>query len=136
MHVFSLFPGLFFLSPFAALLLRLSAAYAFLYIANCLIRDRHEIGRLRGIPVIQRMPEWLVWISALLNIVIAALLAIGLFTQLAAIFGALVAIKHAVLSSRHEHVIPLSSGANALLLVICTALILTGAGAYAVDLPL
>ncbi|MBI5003820.1 hypothetical protein HZC00_01870 [Candidatus Kaiserbacteria bacterium] len=135
-QVFSVFPGLLYLSPFATALIRVAAGYAFLYMANSIARDRHKIAELRDVPMIGRMPLWLVWISVFATGLIGALLAVGLYTQVAAIFGALLAVKHYVGIHRYTAIIPLSRGTYTLLFVICISLIISGAGTFAFDLPL
>ncbi len=76
----------------------------------------------------------------LLSVVWCALIGIGLFfgiyTQLAAIFGAIVTVKLIVYKNLYPAFVPLTRISSALLLVICISLILTGAGAFAFDLPL
>jgi len=134
-QVFSVFPGLFFLSPFAATLLRVAAAYAFLYIANSIVHDRREIVRER-FPIIGHPHIWMVWTSAILIGLIGCLLAVGLYTQVVAIVGMITALKHGIFARRYPSIIPLSRGTYALIFVICASLVITGAGAVAFDLPL
>ena len=135
LQVFSVFPGLFFLSPFAVTLLRIAAAYAFLYIANSLIQDRREIARVR-LPIIGHPREWMVWISATIIAIVSCLLAVGLYTQVAAILGMIIAAKHGIFARRYSSIMPLSRGTYGFLFVICITLLITGAGAIAFDLPL
>jgi len=134
-QIFSVFPSLFFLSPLAATLLRIAAAYAFLYVANSLIQDRRKITRER-FPIVGQMNEWMVWTSALVTIAVGILLATGLYTQVAAIVGMIIALKHGIFAHKYSSIIPLSRGTYALLFVICASLLVTGAGAIAFDLPL
>jgi len=134
-QIFSVFPGLFFLSPFAATLLRIAAAYAFLYIANSMIQDRREITRVR-LPIVGHPREWMVWTSAFATGLVGCMLAIGLYTQVAAIAGVIIALKHGIGTRWYASILPLSRGTYALLFVICISLIITGAGAIAFDLPL
>lgn len=135
MQIFSVFPELFFLSPFSAALLRVAAAYAFLYIANDMIRRRSEISAVR-FPIVGYPSGWMVWTSALITALTAALLAIGLYTQVAALIGMIIAAKHGIGSLWFPTVMPLSRGTYAFLLVICVSVFVTGAGALAFDLPL
>ena len=133
-HVFAVFPELFFLSPLAVTLLRISCAYAFLYLASSLMQNRRGIARAR-FPVLGHPPLWMIWIAAVASLLIGVMLAIGLYTQIAAILGALFLIKHALWSRWDSSIAPLSRGTLALLLVICASLVITGAGAFAFDLP-
>jgi uncharacterized membrane protein YphA (DoxX/SURF4 family) len=134
-EVFSVFPGLFFLAPFAATLLRIAAGYTFLYMANSLIQDRHEIARIH-LPIIGHVGEGLVWLTAILVGIIGCMLAVGLYTQVAAIFGMLFVIKHWFWLHWYRSAAGLSRGTLALLFVVCFSLLITGAGAFAFDLPL
>ncbi|MBI2030026.1 DoxX family membrane protein [Candidatus Kaiserbacteria bacterium] len=134
-EIFSVFPGLFFLTPLAITLLRIAAAYAFLYMANSLVQDRHEIARIR-LPIIGHVGEGLVWLAAILVGLIGCMLAVGLYTQVAAIFGMLFVIKHWFWSRWYRSAAGLSRGTLALVFVICLSLLITGAGAFAFDLPL
>ncbi len=134
-EIFSVFPGLFFLTPLAITLLRIAAAYAFLYMVNALVQDRHEIAHAR-FPIIGHVSEGLVWLAAILIGIVGCMLAVGLYTQVAAIFGMLFVIKHWVWSRWYRSTTGPSRGTLALLFVICFVLLIAGAGAVAFDLPL
>ena len=134
-QIFSVFPGLFFLSPFAVALLRIAAAYAFLYIANSMIQDRREIARTR-FPLIGHPPMWMVWVWGGIIAIVGCMLALGVYTQIAAIVGMIIALEHGVGSRWYPAIMPLSRGTYALLFIICASLLITGAGALAFDLPL
>lgn len=133
-HVFAVFPELFFLSPLAVTLLRIACAYAFLYLASNLVQNRREIARTR-FPIVGHPPLWMIWIAAAASLLIGVMLAIGLYTQVAAILGALFLLKHMLWSRWGLPITPFSRGTLALLLVICVSLVITGAGAFAFDLP-
>ena len=134
MGMLSLFPQILFLTPFSATLLRVTAGVVFLLIAWDHIGRREELSRIdffiigRGI--------WIPVLSAIIEFAIAAALIAGIYTQLAALFGALAALKFFVWKSRYSALIPLSRTASALLFVICVSVVFTGAGIFAFDLPL
>ena len=134
-HIFSVFPGLFFLAPFSATLLRIAAAYAFLYIANDLVQRRHAMI-LERFPIVGNPRPWMVWKSATIATIVGCMLAVGLYTQVAAIVGMIISLKCIVFARSHASVMPLSRGTAVLLFIICTSLLFTGAGAVAFDLPL
>lgn len=135
-QIFSVFPGLFFLTPFSATLLRIVAAYAFLYMANSMVQTREKIANLRDIPLVGSMSPWMIWVSATITAIVGALLAIGLYTQVAAILGLIISLKHCLGMYWYPSIMPLSRGTYALLFVICISLLITGAGQIAFDLPL
>ena len=131
----TLFPDILFLAPLAVALLRVVAGLNFLYIAYRIIVTREEIGRLRA-PIIGRMRSWMIWFAAVCTFIVGALLIVGLWTQAIAIVVFLIATKHLVGTKMYSDVLPLSSGANLWLSIVCAALIVMGAGVYGIDLPL
>lgn len=130
----SLFPQLFFLSPFVPTLLRISAGLAFLLIAWNHYGRRHDLAAERFILVGGGM--WIPVIAALVELLVAAGLILGVYTQAIAIAAALLALKQYVWRKRYPHFFPLPRSSSALLFVMCLSLIITGAGALALDLPL
>lgn len=134
-QIFAVFPSLFFLSPFSATILRIAAAYAFFYIANYMIGEKHTIAHTQ-FPLVGQASEWMVWVSSILTAFVGVLLAIGLYTQAAAIAGVIISLKHAVLSRKYPAIATLSYGTCALLCFVCVSLLITGAGAVSLDLPL
>lgn len=134
MHILNLFPQLLFLSPLSYTLLRIAAACIYAYLAYFYWDKRHELGRIEFLIVGKGV--WIPIICALLTSFIGAGLLLGIYTQLAAIFGALFALKSIVWKRQFPAMFPFSRVAMALLLVICISLIFTGAGAFAFDWPL
>ena len=130
----SVFPEILFLSPFAATILRIAAGIVFLFVAWTHYSQRDDLSKEQFILVGPGM--WIPIFAALVEFLVALGLIFGTYTQAVAIGGALLALKHFVWSSRYPHFFPLSRSASALLFVICLSLIVTGAGAYAFDLPL
>lgn len=127
------FPGL--LLPFLApLLLRLGVAVAFATVAYMQWRRRQEISQT-DLPVIGHNGWW-VWLSVAVHAAVAILLVLGSYTQVAALLGALLSIKHAFWSHRYPRIFPLGRAAGFLMLLISLSLVLSGAGAFAQDLPL
>ncbi|MDP2649102.1 MAG: hypothetical protein U1D26_01950 [Patescibacteria group bacterium] len=112
----STFPQLLFLAPLAAALVRLALAIAFGYTAW-----RHV-----------RTPETLLRISGAAEAAVGLALLLGAWTQPIALLGAVLVVI-ALLSPR-TRTLPRST--LALALVMCATLVITGAGAFAIDLPL
>jgi len=114
----SLFPALLSFSFFAPLLLRIGAGLAFLIVGNRRMRDPVSPG-----------PKYLIALEWL----IGALLIVGLFTQGAALVGILLILA---LKMFKQETYGGNTLAGTLLLFVCFSLLATGAGAFAIDLPL
>jgi uncharacterized membrane protein YphA (DoxX/SURF4 family) len=131
----SLFPQLLFLAPLATTLIRVAAGLMFVFIAWRMISTRDEISATKVI-IIGHVRPWMVWLSAAITIVVGILLVVGLWTQAAAIVGMLISLKHGLGVRSYSDILPLAGSGYFLLFVICFALLFSGAGAYAFDLPL
>ena len=131
----SLFPQILFLSPLALTLLRVALAVYLAYIAWHLLNKHEEIERIQ-FPIIGNVRAWMVWVSATLTAAIAAIIFIGAWTQVAGILAAIVILKHLVYFRRYQSVFPFPRSTYILLLCIALTLIVSGAGAFAFDLPL
>ena len=113
----SIFPGLLFLGPyFAPLILRVTAALALFLHAK---RTWGPSFRERALSIKE--------------VVFGVLIAAGFLTQLVALAGILVIIGRALWLGPQKQ--QESLGENILLIGLLLALIITGAGAFAVDLP-
>ena len=130
----SVFPEILFLSPFAPTLLRVAAGIVLLIVAWTHYERRNELGQEKFIVVGQGM--WIPVFAALVEFLTAVGLILGTYTQAVAIVGALLALKHLLWRGHYPNFFPLSRSASMLLLAICLSLIVTGAGAFAFDLPL
>ena len=130
----SLFPQILFLSPLGLSLIRIAAGLTLLSLAYY---HGSRIGELSAIrfPIIGR-GSWVVWIAALAETILAAALIAGYLTQLAALLAALYMLKHLVWQRRYPQFFPLSHTAAFLLLAITLCILVSGAGAFALDLPL
>ena len=130
----SLFPQLLFLAPFSTTLLRVSAGIVILLVAWIHVSKREELSHIDFF-VIGRGP-WIPIVAAILEFAIAAALIAGIYAQLAALLGALAALKSLIWKSRFGGFFPLPQSTSALLFVICLSLVFSGAGIFAFDLPL
>ena len=131
----SLFPGILYLAPFSATLLRFGAGIAFIYMGYSFLVRRAAISQIR-LPVIGHPPIWLLWITGLITAFDGIALFIGYGTQAAAIVGMLIAIKQFLLYGRWAAVRPFERTTFALLFLICLTLLISGAGPLGFDLPL
>jgi uncharacterized membrane protein YphA (DoxX/SURF4 family) len=131
----SLFPGILFLAPFSATILRFGAGISFMYIGYSLLVRRGELSTVR-LPLIGHPPLWLIWITGLITLLDGLALFVGYGTQAAAILGMLIALKHLSLSGRWSTVRPVARSTYLLLFLICLTLLISGAGPFGFDLPL
>jgi uncharacterized membrane protein YphA (DoxX/SURF4 family) len=131
----SLFPGILYLAPFSATILRFGAGIAFIYIGYSILGRRAEFTKIR-LPLIGHPPAWLIWIAGAITMLDGIALFVGYGTQAAAIIGMLITIKHISLSGRWATVRPLARSTYALLFLICLTLLISGAGPLGFDLPL
>lgn len=132
--MFSLFPGLLFLAPIAHALLRAAAGAVFLSLAWRHFKRRHSLAAVR-FPIIGA-GVWIPLFAAAVEGAIGVGLVAGAYTQGFAVLGAIAAAKGLAWKRRYPSLFLLSYEADALLLVVCLSLIMTGAGLFAVDLPL
>ena len=116
MLMLSLFPQILFLAPLSAFLIRIVLAILFAAASWRHIAQPHMSAR----------------IFAIIEIAVAAVLVAGAWTQAVSIVAALLLVFSLI---KHSHSI--SSRSTVLLaLVMCASLLVTGAGAFAFDLPL
>lgn len=109
-------PELFFLSPLAATLIRVAVAFVFARAAWKHLFDQET--REKAVSVLEG--------------VIAVALFLGFYTQYAALIGGLICSVWLYMTSMR----PVEKSAVLLIIVMCVSLLVTGAGAFAFDLPL
>jgi uncharacterized membrane protein YphA (DoxX/SURF4 family) len=124
--------GSYFLVP---ALLRITVAAVFVYLALTHFKNKKVVASELTM-VSHEMAIWAVGVAILLEFGIAALLFVGAYTQIAAILAALGGIKALILKKRFPNLYPLSALAYTFVAIISLSLLLTGAGAFAFDLPL
>lgn len=127
-------PQLITYSDFAPTILRILVAFSFFYIAYAQFARRKEIAGIK-IAVIGHVDQTLVLISSLAIFIVGAMLFFGWETQIAAILGMLVCLKHAIYAKKYPRAIPLCRMEYIYLIVILFTLLLTGAGLIAMDIP-
>ena len=130
----NLFPHL--LYPFYAItIVRITAAVILIVIGWRIYNMRHEIMASQ-IPLVGRPKVWMILTSAGVCALVGLFLFAGAYTQVAAILGALIALKHGVWWHRFKMILPLSRPAYVMLFFICVSLVFSGAGALGMDVPL
>jgi len=128
------FPDLLVLGFFAPTLVRIAAGCAFLYLARMQYNRREEIKQL-DLPFVGKNSWWYA-ASATANAAIGTLLVFGVYTQFAALLATVGLFKGLWLNRRHPSVVILPNSTVLILIAICLSLLLSGAGAFAFDLPL
>lgn len=131
----SLFPQLLFLTPAAIALLRVVTGAYVLYVAWHISERRSALSHEKY-PIIGKAPEWLIVPAAFLYAIVGGLLVVGAWTQIAALGAALGMLKLSILSRSHPSLTVLPVSTYLVLLAVSLALVCTGAGAFAFDLPL
>lgn len=122
----SVWPELFTYQLVAVSLLRITASYLFLLMGIRLITTvRHASIATRR--------RFFMYGYALLQTTIGALLCVGVFTQVVALFGALLVL---ISSKSHTRGTGCEQHLNLLLFVICISILFLGPGLFAVDVPL
>lgn len=124
----SLFPDLLTYALFAPLFLRVAAGFVFILFG------------IRTVSAVRRTPETHVpvriglYLFGIGKLCVGILLSLGLYTQAAGLVGFVLSTPSGVLTRQrigvHERII------EALLAVICLALVVLGPGLFALDLPL
>lgn len=122
------FPQLLVYSFYAPALLRVAVAFALFYLAYHQWRRRGEIAQTRS--------KFFPAVSILFNILVGLALFFGYYTQIAAILAIVGFAFGLWMNRRHPHIVILPNSTVKILVIICVSILLTGAGAYAMDLPL
>lgn len=122
------FPQLLVYGFYAPTLLRAAVALALFYLAYKQWRRRGEIAKVRS----KAFPT----VSIIFNVIIGLGLFFGYYTQLAAILAIAGFIFGLWMNRRYPHIVIFPGLTIKLLVVMCVSLLLTGAGALAMDLPL
>jgi uncharacterized membrane protein YphA (DoxX/SURF4 family) len=128
------FPDLLFLGILAPTILRIVAGLFFLHIALAHYQGRQTLQENMSFLGSFRIPYS--WSIVLVEAAVGAALLTGFLTQIAALLGILGVIKGFLLNKRYPLVFPLSRSSYLLLGTILLVLVITGAGAFAFDLPL
>ncbi|MDE1924889.1 MAG: DoxX family membrane protein [Patescibacteria group bacterium] len=129
------FPQLFVYGFFAPTLLRIAAAGVFFYLAYWHFKTKKEVAHELTV-LSHEMAVWIIGLYMLIELAVGAGLFLGFWTQVDALLGFIISIKVLLLKRSMHAMAPLSRTAYVLLAVICLSLLASGAGAFAIDLPL
>jgi putative oxidoreductase len=75
-------------------------------------------------------------VFGLIELVAGAMLLVGFYTQIAALVAGLILLACSVIKVKHSSYLMSPTRYYVVLLIICISLLLTGAGAFALDTPL
>lgn len=130
----SVFP-IHFLSLLAYFILRVAVGLTLLYLAWLHLRYKDE---LKNVLLLNWWPygTFSTWLLAIGELLLAGFIIIGAYTQVATLITALMCLKLILLRHWFDHPTIPSRLFYFLLLAACLSLTITGAGAFAVDLPL
>ncbi len=136
MNIFTLFPELLSFSLFSPLLLRIASGVLIYHIGHATITKSY-----RGLDslVPPQYARYTLSISRIVGGIFCVggiSIGIGLFTQGVAMLFAVLLSFFFTLGYRSPQILPLSRTSLVLIIVILLSLMLSGAGLYAVDLPL
>lgn len=132
--MFNTFPDLLVYTFFAPLLLRVSVAMLFFYLAYNALVHRRAVANL-SFPIIGG-GGWAPWVAVVVYGAIATSLLLGIYTQIAALLGISALLKVHFFERAYPVLAPISRGTRFFAIVVLCTLLLTGAGALAFDLPL
>jgi hypothetical protein len=122
------FPQLLTFAFFAPAMLRITVAIVLFYLAYQQWRMRAEIARVRAFV----FPT----LSIIFNTVVGIGLFLGYYTQIAALLAIIGSGIGLWLNRRYPHIVIVPSSTVVIVMVVCVSLLLTGAGAFAMDIPL
>ena len=131
----SLFPQILFLAPLVGTILRIVVALSLIYIAYVTWQRRKEIGEM-PFPLVGRPGVTPVAIVAVVKGIVGGALLIGYATQAFAFLATLLFLKDLVFVKRYPRATPLCRLDYFYLMIMSLCVLLTGAGAFAFDLPL
>lgn len=135
----NIFPDLLFLQLFAPFMLRVALGVMFVWIGySYLFKDREAvIAQISS--KWPRIAKFSVLFGGTFEMVVGVLLILGFYTQAVAIAGALIAIDALFgkfFYKELDKVLKYSKMFYVLILIISLSLLVSGAGAFAIDLPL
>jgi putative oxidoreductase len=124
-----------FLAPLAYALLRICVGFIFIRLGYSHIKARQELKNVFTLPIAP-FGLFFAWYVGILEIVIGTLFILGLFTQIAALLATFYCIKLLILRKRFSHPLLPRGYFLTLLLMTSISIFITGAGAFAFDLPI
>ena len=133
MHPFNTFPFLLSLSFFVPVLFRVSCTTVFILLAQRHVNEYKNINKLL-VPLVGKLSEFIVQMFIAIEVIVALMLFAGWHTQIAGILATALSIKFLVV--RPHSLSPFGKMVPSLLLIMSLSLIITGSGAFGLDIPL
>jgi putative oxidoreductase len=135
MQTFNIFPELFSFSLIAPLILRVVLGFIFLNLGYLKL-SKENFGWIASLNILGIKPAvFFVGLLGIIEIAGGLLLIAGAYTQLTALILAIISISELLIEYKEESILKRDLPFYLLLAAICLSLLLTGAGLYAVDVP-
>lgn len=135
MQTFNIFPELFSFSLLAPLILRAVIGLVFLNLGSLKLGKERK-GWISSLHLLGVKPAgFFVGLLGIIEITGGLLLLVGAYTQLVALIFAVIAISELMIEYREESILKRDFVFYLLLSAICLSLLLTGAGLFAIDIP-
>lgn len=135
MQTYNIFPQLFAFSLIAPLILRVVLGFIFLNLGYLKL-TKEKAGWINSMNVLGLKPgEFFIIILGIIELVGGLLLITGAYVQVTALILAIIAISELLVEYKEESFLKRDFVFYLLLATICISLILTGAGLYAIDVP-
>lgn len=135
-ETFNIFPELFAFSLLAPLILRVILGFIFLNLGSLKL-SKERPGWIASFNLLNIRPAgFFTGLLGVIEVVGGFLLIVGAYTQITALILAVIALAELFIEYREESLLKRDFVFYLLLAAICLSLLLTGAGLFAVDIPL
>jgi putative oxidoreductase len=135
MQTFNIFPELFSFTLIAPLILRVVLGFIFLNL-GVLKLGKERGGWISSLNILGIKPaSFFALLLGILEIIGGLLLIVGAYTQLVALVLAIIALSELFIEYKEESILKRDLVFYLLLTAICVSLLLTGAGLFAIDIP-
>jgi uncharacterized membrane protein YphA (DoxX/SURF4 family) len=136
MHTFNIFPELFAFSFLAPFILRVVLGLIFLNLGYLKL-GKEKAGWTSSLNVLGIRPAgFFTGLLGIVEILGGLFLIAGAYTQLVALILAVIATSELLIEYKEESILKRDFVFYLLLTIICVSIILTGAGLFAIDIPL
>ncbi|GMQ95358.1 MAG: hypothetical protein BMS9Abin13_471 [Patescibacteria group bacterium] len=132
----NVFPDLLTYSLLAPFLIRISLGLIFIYFAYLKFSTERERKTLFFEHIGLKPGIIFVWIVGAVELIAGVLLVVGLYTQIAALAATALMSAAVVIKLRHKNALPNDAAFYILLSIASLSIIFSGAGFFAIDLPL
>lgn len=130
------FPTLLSFGLIAPLILRVTLGLVLIGIGILTISQKRlsfiEYFKLHNFP----LPLILPWVFGIVEIIVGIFLIVGLSTQIAAIISVFLLLNLYSFETNNDNILPYSSSLYLILSIVALSLLFSGAGFFALDLPL